>query len=904
MTTTHPAELRVSRSRLHRPRLPADLIDRPRLLARLDRAIDVKMTLVWAPSGYGKSTLLGSWLAAGTRPTAWLSLDEHNDTLTAFVRALIAAIQVVLPDSEKDTLALLNLPESPSPSLLATTLTDDLSTLPDPLTLVLDNYEQMQSPQVHELLSEILLRLPNQAHIVVASRTVPPLPLSILRAEGQLAEIGVDDLRFGLGETRLFLDRSLGEHLPERTVTFLSERTEGWPAGLRLAAVLLRDRPDRDSVLAALATGSHEYIRDYLLDEMLAGQPADVRRFLLETAILDRFCAALCSAVVGDISTSTSSEMLSRLIDDGVMLVGLDDHGAWFRYHYLFEELLRRRLHEEVAPADRAALHRRAAEWLAGDGSIIPAVRHLLAAGDKDAAALLVESDIHVALNREDWGRVASEIDALPLDQVSSRPPLLLARAWVLHFHGRVLAMAPLLEQAESALAGRPFSDDADARLRGELDTLWAEVWLRRGDMRAALAHAQRGGEHLAEEQLYARGVADGNLGVALHRRGRGRDAVKMYRARADRETGSTAVYTARLLLIMGYCYLADARFDLLENEAWRVLALARDHQLPVTEAWVRHGLGRVLYEWNDLERAAEQFVAVIERRDVAHFDAYRDSVFGLALCYQALGQPGRAQDEVRRLLRLMRDAGRSQQLGIIQSFEARLALLQGDAETWGRWLDTNQDTFTVEPTDALISLESPAITRARALIALGDSASLSQANDELVALKHQFAAENDRTRLMHVFALDALACQVRGDQAAGLAALERALANGRRGGFIRTLVDLGPPVARMVSTLMARGRPSAYLGRLHAAFAASTQTTPRGRPAGDLHADASIEPLTWREQDVLKQLSLRLSNKEIAAALDISPLTVKKHAESIYRKLHVSGRREAIARAQALGLL
>jgi LuxR family maltose regulon positive regulatory protein len=904
MTTSRPAQMRVPQTKLHRPRLPADLIDRPRLLGELDRAVNVKMSLVWAPPGYGKSTLLGSWMAGGTRPTAWLSLDGHDDTLATFVRGLVAAIQTVLPDLGKDTLALLNQPEPPSPTLLATTLTDELSSLSDPLVLILDNYEEVRSPAIHDLLAEVLLRLPERPHVVVASRALPPLPLPTLRAEGQLAEIGIDDLRFSVEEARAFLNRSVGERLSERSVAFLSERTEGWPAGLRLASVLLRDRPDHGPVLDALATGSHEYIRDYLLDEMLAGQPADVRRFLLETAVLDRFCAPLCSAVVGGISSSTSSEMLSRLVRDGVMLVGLDERGEWFRYHHLFEELLRRRLQEEVSPADVAALHRRAAAWLAGEGSVIAAVRHLLAAGDEEEAARLVESDVHAALNREDWTRVANEVDALPPGYAQSRPALLLARAWVLHFHGRALAMAPLLEQAESALAGRTLADDANARLRGELDTLWSEVRLRQGDLRASLAHAQRGGEHLADEQLYARGVAAGLLGVALHRRGRGREPLKLFRTRADLETGATAVYTARLLLIMGYCYLADAQLHLLENEAWRILALARDHRLPVTATWIQHVLGRVLYEWNDPERAAEQYAAVVERRDEAHFDAYRDSVFGLALCYQAIGQPGRAQDEVRRLLRMMRDAGRSRQLGVIQSFEARMALLRGDTESWGRWLDTNREMLTAEPSDGLTSLESPPITRVWALINLGDSASLSQAHDELAVLKAEYAAVNDRSRLATTFALHALACDTRGDHATGLANLERALAIGRRGDFIRTFLDLGPPMARMVSTLISRGRPSSYLRRLQAAFAASNQPAPRSGPAGDPRPETEIEPLTWREQDVLRQLGRRLTNKEIAAALDISPLTVKKHAESIYRKLHVKGRRDAISRAQALGLL
>jgi LuxR family transcriptional regulator, maltose regulon positive regulatory protein len=904
MTTAHPAELHVPRTEQHSPRLPVDLIDRPHLLARLDRAVDVKMALVWAPAGYGKSTLLGSWLAASRLPTAWLSLDVYDTTVSGFVRALVAAIRTVVPNAGKNTLALLNLTQPPSSALLATTLTDELSALSEPPVLVLDNYERVHAAPVHELLSSILLRLPQRLHVVVASRTLPPLPLPTLRAEGQLAEIDVDDLKFGLDETRTFLDRSLQEHLPQKTVTFLAERTEGWPAGLRLAAILLRDRPDRDSVLAALATGSHEYIRDYLLDETLDGQSPVVRRFLLETAILDRFCAPLCSATLGDISLSTSSEMLERLTRDGVMLVGLDERGEWFRYHHLFEELLRRRLHEEVDAAGIAALHRRAAAWLAGDGAVIDAVRHLLAAGDADAAARLVESDIHPALNREDWARVASEIDVLPPVQVRSRAALLLARAWVLHFHGRVLAMAPLLEEAESAFAARPPADDEAAHLRGELDTLWAEVWLRRGDLRATLSCAQRGGEHLTDAQLYARGVADGFLGVALHRRGHGRDALSMYRTRADRETGSTAVYTARLLLIMAYCYLTDGRLDLVENRAWRILALARDHQLPVTETWIRHVLGRVLYEWNDLDRAAEQYIEVVERRDVAHFDAYRDSVFGLALCYQAMGQPGRALSEVHRLLRMMREAGRPRQLDVIRSFEARLALLRGDTETWGRWLDTNRDALMSEPSDALVGLECPPITRAWALIALGDSPSLSQANDELAVLKARYAAENDRSRLVNVFALEALAGYTRGDQASGLAILERALANGRRGDFVRTIVDLGPPMARMVSTLGARERSSVYLRRLQAAFMTSDVRSRHTIPGETRQADAVMQPLTWREMDVLKQLGHRLSNKEIAVALSISPLTVKKHTESIYRKLHVTGRRDAVKRAQSFGLL
>ena len=298
MTSARSTEPRVSRSRLQRPRLPVDLIDRPRLLACLDESARLKMTLVWAPAGYGKSTLVGSWLAAGCHRATWLALEEHDDTAAAFVRVLVAAIQVAIPDAGRTTLALLNLPEPASPLALATALADELGALSEPLVVVLDDYERVRAAPIHELLSDLLLRLPERLHVVVVSRAVPPLPLATLRAQGQLAEIDADHLKFSRDEAQAFLDRALGEHMPAETVAFLEERTEGWPAGLRLAAVLLRERPDRGAVLDALDGGSHAYVREYLLDEMLAGQPAEVRQFLLQTSILDRFRGSLCSAVV------------------------------------------------------------------------------------------------------------------------------------------------------------------------------------------------------------------------------------------------------------------------------------------------------------------------------------------------------------------------------------------------------------------------------------------------------------------------------------------------------------------------------------------------------------------------------------------------------------------------------
>ena len=738
VTTSPTTESRVPRTKLHHPRAAADLVERPRLLARLDRGVSGKLTVVCAPAGYGKSTLLGAWLARRGREAAWLTLDEHDDTLPTFARALITAIQTKAPTVGRTALAFLNLPDPPSPSMLAVTLADELTTLADPLVIILDDYQRVSAAPVHELLSDLLSRLPNGVHIIVSSRTVPPLPLAALRAAGQLTEIRADDLKFSPGEARTLLDHAVGEHLPDRTVATLEERTEGWPAGLRLAAILLRDRPDRRAILAAFDSGSHEYVRKYLLAEVLSGQPSDVQQFMLETSILDRFCASLCSAVLGWSTARASQEMLSGLARGGVMVVSLDEQGEWFRYHQLVEDLLSRRLRDGTTPDAVAILHRRAARWLTGQGQTVDAVRHLLAAGEIDSAAQLVESDVHAALNREDWSHIAEGLAALPIDVVDSRPALLAARAWVLYFQGRTVEIAPVLERAEAALQSVTNREETPGSLRGELDTLWSEVWICRDNARAALTSARHGLQHLAADQPYARGFAAGNVCVALHRLGRRREARHLTQEQTDRESGASAVYAARLLLTMGYCYLADGQFGLLENHAWKVLAFARTHHLPVSAAWAYYGLGRVLYEWNDLEGAAKQFAAVVDHRHEVNHDAYRDSVLGLALTHQASGRPELAQAVIRPLLQLMQEAGRARQLAIIQSFKARLALMAGDDETWSAWLDTSGDVADTEAVELPQGLESARVTRAWALLAQRQPTSLSEAQVELAALERQ----------------------------------------------------------------------------------------------------------------------------------------------------------------------
>lgn len=453
--------------KLHRPRLTAPLVERPRLLVRLTAGLEQGLLLVSAPAGYGKSTVVNQWLDTVDLPWAWISLDEHDSDLATFLSYGLAALRSVYPEAGRAVETLLRAPALPAPPVLADALLSDLAALPGPLLLVLDDYHAIQSLDVHAVVRRVVQHLPAHVHLVLTTRADPPLPLERLRGQRQLCELRGADLRFTAEEAAQLLRLELGATPDKETTALLEKSTEGWAVGLHLAALSLCGQNDPAAFVPKIAQSGHQLMLDYLLAEVLQGLPDDRRAALLQTALLDRFCAPLIDAIQGeDGAILPGADLVTELRRANLFLTPLDDQGTWFSYHQLFRQLLRNRLRQAFGQAEICAMHARASAWFAREGLVDEAIVHALQADDPLQAASLVECHIHEMLDREEWRQLERWIGLLP-PEMRNRPRLLLAQGWLSFIRYQFLAIVALLEAAEAALAREtaPVSEQADVTL-------------------------------------------------------------------------------------------------------------------------------------------------------------------------------------------------------------------------------------------------------------------------------------------------------------------------------------------------------------------------------------------------------------------------------------------------------
>ena len=441
-------------TKLKPPHLREGYVTRPRLLTQLDRGLAQGLILISAPAGYGKTSLAADWLRQ--RPaltTAWVSLDENDNDLDVFLRYLTTAVHRAFPQERPcaNTQALLNAPQSPPLETIANTLINDLTQLPHPLLLTLDDYHLITLPAIQQMMAALVRHLPTALRLLLITRVDPALPLlARRRVQQRLLEIRAADLRFVSAEARTILAQTTGVEVDEATAVLLEEQTEGWIIGLQLAGISLRGQQDPAAFARAFQGRSHRLIMDFLLDEVLARQPRAVMEFLLKTAVLERFCDSLCEAVVGQ---HGQESLLASLVHTDLFLISLDEQGIWYRYHHLFRDLLQRRLAQEWPQEEIAALHRRAGLWLADNGFTEAALRHLLAAGDVETAVTLIETQRHEILNQGNFHLLARWLALLPEEVVHQRPALLQIKAWILRWQAKFQAVPSLLQQAEALLA-------------------------------------------------------------------------------------------------------------------------------------------------------------------------------------------------------------------------------------------------------------------------------------------------------------------------------------------------------------------------------------------------------------------------------------------------------------------
>ncbi len=897
-------------TKFYRPHNRSDLITRTRLLVRLNDALGGNVTLVCAPAGCGKTTLLAEWVQTIDRPTAWLSLDADDNDLRPFVRSLAAALQTACSGAFQSLSSLFTAPRYPPPVQVVKLFIDDLADVPDNVVLVLDEYDFISNREVHTLLELLIEHLPPQLHLVLSCRSDPPLPLDRWHAKGFLNELRRADLLFLLDETEAFLMRVLGNDLAHETAVALEELTEGWIALLRLAALSLRSIPDRGAFVERLRHFPDRTMNSYLVEELLDHLAPAVQEFLEQTSILEQFCAELCVAVMGDAATL---EQVQAILDDveraNIFLVSLDDHQGWYRFHHLFRRLLEQRLQSRFNTEGLATLHLQASAWYAAQGLIKEAIEHALAAGDTSEAAKLVEARIHPAFEQEQWVQLERWLRLLPEEQIQDSPSLLFALLWTLLIRGKLTKLPRVLRAAEQLLGTADScangADNAEQRLlRVLIADAWGVLQYFNGQLQASLESVRSALALLPPGEEIVASLILQDLAFALQANGEEEGALTALQQALLNQSANPAS-TARMLIAQAYVYLAAGKLHQVEHTARHLLQIAQKAELALSQYWAHWFLGVVYYEWNNLDAAVYHCSVVIAHQHQAHFWAVQEAMCVLALAYQAKGLSTQAQESAHSLLEWVQEQNNPGELMTVYAFCCRLSLVQDEVEGASQWLEMAGEQEVLGP---MLFFEDPPVTRAWLLLAKGDHVSVAEGQAILThLLKHVEVIHNTR-KMIQVLALQAWAYDLQGRESEALEVLERALALARPGGFIRTFADL-PPLLKLLHQprkhLKARRQVdrklNAYQQHILAAMS-PVAALPVSTEALLLQED--LEPLTNRELQILRLLDQNLTNKEIARELVLTTGTVKVHISNVYRKLSVNNRRAAVTLAKALGIL
>ena len=898
------------------PRSRRGLVPRLRLSERLDRGTASKLMLVSAPAGFGKTTLLTEWLAAGPaapageRLAAWLSLDRGDNDPASFWAYVIAALRTVASGIGESALALLRAPQPPPVETVLTTLLNDLAAIAGDIVLVLDDYHVIDARAVQDGMAFLLDHVPPGLHVVIASRADPALPLARLRARGELAEIRAAELRFTPDEAAAYLNEMMGLQLTARDVTALEGRTEGWIAALQLAALSMQGREDVAGFIAGFA-GDDRYVVDYLAEEVLARQSGRVQAFLLQTCVLGRLSGPLCDAVTGQ---GGGKAMLEALDRGNLFLVPLDDRRRWYRYHHLFADVLQARLLDEQ-PGQVPELHRRASAWYEQNGERSLAIGHALAAGDFGRAADLVELAIPAMARTRQEATVRGWLEMIPDELVHVRPVLSVGFAGALLTGGELEGVEDRLRDAERWLApatgAREGSQVPPAemvvtdeeeyrRLPGTIEMYRAGLALARSDIPGTVRHAQRTLELAPDDDHLCRASAAALLGL-------------VYWGSGDLEAGHRA-YSACVagLRRAGFvadilgCSIALADIRITQGrlgEAMRTyeqaLQLGPEQGGSVLRgtADMFVGMSEIARERNDL-RAATQLL--LRSQELGEHTGLPQNRYRWRV---AMARVAQAEENLPGALDLLNEAERLYvsdffpNVRPVPALRARVWIAQGrlgEALGWAREQGLSVD-------DGLSYLrEFEHITLARLLLARHEGEHAEPSLHEATRLLERLlltAEEGARTgRVIEILVLRALAHQALEDIPAALGFLDRAVTLAEPEGYVRVFADEGPPMAALLRAVAKRGTRRDYVRRLLAAVNKTEHGSPREQ--------ALIEPLSERELDVLRLLGTELDGPAIARELTVSLNTMRTHTKNIYAKLAVTNRRAAVRRAAELDLL
>jgi LuxR family maltose regulon positive regulatory protein len=926
-------ETALLQTKLYIPSTRPRLVSRPRLIERLNAGRYRKLTLISAPVGFGKTTLVSEWIHSGVRskdygvgerheaeqeafltsysllPTprfAWISLDESDNDVTRFLTYFIAALQTLEADMGKGMLNALQSPQPPSPEVVLTTLINEVAAISDPVIFVLDDYHLIEAQPIHDVLTFLLRHLPSNMHLVIATREDPILPLARLRARGQLTELRAGDLRFTASEAAEFLNQVMGLRLSEQDITALESRTEGWIAGLQLAALSMQGSKDAKSFIESF-TGSHRYVLDYLIEEVLEQQPEDIQAFLLQTSVLNRLTASLCDALTGQDNGQATLEMLERA---NLFIVPLDNERRWYRYHHLFADLLRQRLRQTQQELE-SKLHIQASVWYEQNGLTDYAIEHALHANHYERATQLIEEHVDTMWGSGIHSNLQRWLVGLPDEWLCFRPQLCIYRAWFMFSTGQEEAAERVLQVAEQRLDPKrtiegsgpeqePLSAAARTKLCGRLDAIRAVMDFWRKDMPEVIRHASQALEALSADDPW-RGMAVIALGDAYYFQG-------------DMQTA----YQIRLEVLESSKPVGDLFSFMIANlkVATSLRALGRLHQtIEICQQQVQfakeNGLSHTIFvgwamalwaislaETNELDQALElttKSVELTKGGDLA-FSGFSNIVLAQVRFYR--GDFAGAESVLQELENIAQKYYLPFHImESVAAWKARIWLARNQLEIASRWIKESGLDVDGEPASPLNRVS---VALARVFLAQGN---LEKAISLLARLFEAAEAGGHAARMIEILALQTLASQAKKNATQAMYVLEQAITLAEPGGYIRVFVDEGPPMAHLLYEALSRGIAPDYVRRLLAAFPTAEPEPVAVSPAPEANAGL-IEPLSERELEVLHLIAEGLTNREIATRLYLSLNTVKVHTRNIYGKLGVSNRTQAATQARALGIL
>ena len=900
-------DIHVLQARTVPPVVARSVTGRPRLFSLLDDAVHFPVTAIIGPAGYGKTTLISTWAANQSLQVAWLSIDADLNEPSLFTHHLTASLLRVQPDFRTDVSDLIRLAADWDSVKIGARLVDDLLDLYEDVILVLDDYHAISNSAIHELMAAIIRHPPPRLHLVISSRVDPPLPLARARAQGLLNEIRSAQLRFTESETETFFRNDNHSERSTESVHILYEQTEGWPAGLRLVQLAARQRDGQAALIPAGVEVGFKQIDAFLFDEVLSQQDENTIDFLLRTSITPRISASLADALADEPPVpGASQQMLDSLVQADLFVSALGTDGTWYRYHYLLQQALQNRLNAGWTPEKIARLHRSASAWLETNGDIDDAVNHAIEAGDPGLAAEIIERQALAVFAREDRRPVERWLSHLPPGAIEDRPALQLVRGTCAQLRGASQEASAALARFDRIVgpAREQESDDLQAlRMVREVIELSISGTERPPEDIAALA--RRALYDLPQDRRYLRSEAVTWLGAAMAYMGDRDDGIKELEAIARREADRVDIVLLSTLRMIVYLQTLTGYGDRAESNATRLLKFAtRVRHIP-SLGWAHLELGIINYERGNRGKAVEHFAAVIAHRDAAHPFALREADLGLARVHVLEGRISAARNTVNDLVARLEEAEAQSLLPPVRAFSALLDLLEGKTDQVEQWLARGWRLEGQWGTSRFANIQ---VIAARALLGVGRAAEAVDVAEELLAAKKE--ARNVPAEIVGR-AVKAAALDAMGERAKAFMEIRAAISLAGRANTFQGLLDAGPEVQQLLHRIAATEGVNPRLGELlHTSIPEPSSVPvpeipkPRTTSMEVPMSGTVAERLTDREIEVLERLGQRMSNKEIADELFISPLTVKRHSINLYGKLNVASRRQAVLQARALGLL